>query len=65
MAGKAFDIRLIPEFQGVSSDHTVSKWLEQVELVCEMCGVDNIERVLPLRLIVWFGLLGFMAYQPL
>ena len=50
MAGKAFDIRLIPEFYGVSSDHTVSEWLEQVELVCEMFGVDNVERVLPLRL---------------
>ena len=51
MAGKAFDIRLIPEFHDVSSDHTVSEWLEQVELVCEMCGVDNVERVLPPRLI--------------
>ena len=50
MAGKAFDIRLIPEFHGVSSDHTVLEWLEQVELVCEMCSVDNIECVLPLRL---------------
>ena len=50
MAGKAFDIWLIPEFHGVSSDHTVSEWLEQVELVCEMCGVDNVEHVLPLRL---------------
>ena len=50
MAGKAFDIRLIPEFYGVSSDHTVSEWLEQVELVCEMCGVYNVERILPLRL---------------
>ena len=50
MAGKAFDIQLIPEFYGVSSNHTVSEWLEQVKLVCEMCGVDNIERVLPLRL---------------
>ena len=50
MAGKASYIRLIPEFHGVSSDHTVSEWLEQVELVCEMCGVNNVERVLPLRL---------------
>ena len=50
MAGKAFDIRLIPEFHGVSSDHTVSEWLEQVELVCKMCDVDNVECVLPLRL---------------
>ena len=50
MAGKAFDIRLIPDFYGVSSNHSVSEWLEQVELACEMCGVDNVERVLPLRL---------------
>ena len=50
MAGNAFDIWLIPKFHGVSSDHTVSEWLEQVELVCEMCGVDNVEHVLPLRL---------------
>ena len=32
------------------SYHTVPEWLEQVELVCEMCGVDNVECVLPLRL---------------
>ena len=50
MAGKAFDIQLILEFHGVSSDHSVSEWLEQMELVCKMCGDDNIERVLPLRL---------------
>ena len=50
MAGKAFYIQLISEFHGISSDHTVSEWLEQLELVCEMCGVDNVERVLPLRL---------------
>ena len=50
MAGKVFDIRLIPKFHGVSSNHTVSEWLEQVELVYEMCGVDNVECVLSLRL---------------
>ena len=50
MTGKAFDIRLIPKFHGIPSDFTVSEWLELVELVCEMCGVDNVERVLPLRL---------------
>ena len=50
MAGKAVDIWLIPEFHGVSSDRTVSEWLEQVELLCEMCGVDNVECVLLLRL---------------
>ena len=28
----------------------MAEWLEQVELMCEMCGVDNVERVLLLRL---------------
>ena len=50
MAGKVFDIQLIPEFHGISSNYTVSEWLEQVELVCKMCGVDNVECVLPFRL---------------
>ena len=50
MAGTAFDIRLIPKFHGVSSDHTVTEWLEQVEVVCEISGVDNVEHVLPLGL---------------
>ena len=45
MAGKAFDIRLIPEFHGVSSDHTVSEWLKQAEQMCEICGVDNVEQM--------------------
>ena len=50
MAGKAFDIWLIPEFHSIPSNYTVPEWLEQVELVCEMCGVGNVECVLPLRL---------------
>ena len=29
---------------------TVSEWLEQVEVVSEMCGVNNVERVLRLKL---------------
>ena len=28
----------------------MSEWLEQVELVCEMRDVDNVERFLPIRL---------------
>ena len=56
MVGKTFDFRLIPEFHGISFDHTVSEWLKQVELVCEICGVDNVECVLPLRL--WGGALS-------
>ena len=47
---RAFDVRLIPEFHGISADHTVSEWLEQVELVCELCNVENVECIIPLRL---------------
>ena len=50
MVGKGFDIRLIPEFHGVSSEHKASEWLALVEPVCKMCGVLNVERVLPFRL---------------
>ena len=50
IAGKAFNIRLILEFHCVSFNHTVSEWLEQVELVCKMCCVNSVEHVLPLRL---------------
>ena len=49
-ASRAFDIRLIPEFHGSSADHTVSEWLEQVELVCDLCQVENVECIIPLRL---------------
>ena len=54
MAGKVFDIQLIPEFYGILSDHTVSEWMDQVELVYKMCGVDNIERIIH----------GILYYRP-
>ena len=45
-----FDIQLIPEFSGTVTDMPVVEWVENVELVCELCTMKNVERVLPLRL---------------
>ena len=50
MEGKMFDIRLIPEFCGAATDMPIVEFVENVELVCELCTMKNIERVLPLRL---------------
>ena len=51
-----FDVRLIPEFSGAANDMPIVEWIENVELVCELCTMKNIERVLPLRL--WGGALA-------
>ena len=45
-----FDVRLILEFSGAATDMPIVKWVENVELVCELCALKNVERVLPLRL---------------
>ena len=45
-----FDVRLIPEFSGAATDMPIVEWIENVELVCELCNMKNVERVLPLRL---------------
>lgn len=50
MEGKVFDVRLIPEFSGAPTDMPIVEWIENVELVCELCAMDKIERILPLRL---------------
>ena len=50
MEGKMFDDRLIPEFSGVATDMPIVEWVENVELVCELCSMKNVECVLPLRL---------------
>lgn len=42
------DIRLIPEFDGVSCD--VIEWLEKFELICNLRGIEERQHVLPLRL---------------
>ena len=46
-----FDVRLIPEFSGAATDMPIVKWVENVELVCELCTMKNVESVMPLRLL--------------
>ena len=50
MEGKMFDVWLILEFSGAATDMPIVEWVENVELVCELCAMKNIERILPLRL---------------
>ena len=50
MEGKMFDVRLILEFSGAAIDIPIVKWVKNVELVCELCAMKNVERILPLRL---------------
>ena len=45
-----FDVCLFPEFSGAATDMPIVKWLENVELVCEVCAMKNVQRILPLRL---------------
>uniref|UniRef100_A0A5S6Q120 CCHC-type domain-containing protein n=1 Tax=Trichuris muris TaxID=70415 RepID=A0A5S6Q120_TRIMR len=47
-AGRVFDVKLIPEFDG--SSQPVVEWLEKLELVCKLSGVVDIGSVLPLLL---------------
>ena len=55
----AADLRLIPEFDGVSQP--VCEWLEKVELVCELRGIKGLHAVVPLRLTGG----AFAVYQQL
>ena len=50
MMGKAFDIQLILEFTCTATDVPIVEWIENVELVCELCTMDRVEHVLPLQL---------------
>ena len=55
----AADLRLIPEFDGVSQP--VCEWLEKVELVCQLRGIKGLHVVVPLRLTGG----AFAVYQQL
>ena len=50
MTGKAFDIRLIPEFSGTATDMPIVEWIENMELVYELQAMDRVGPVLPLPL---------------
>ena len=43
MEGKIFDVRLIPEFSGATTDMPIVEWVENVELVCQLCAMKNVE----------------------
>ena len=48
---RGFDILLIPKFSGAMTDLPIVEWIENVELVCELCEIKRVERVLSLQLI--------------
>ena len=54
------DLRLIPEFDG-SGPTPVSEWWAKAELVCQLRGVKDLEKVIPLRLTGG----AFAVYQQL
>uniref|UniRef100_A0A5S6R0A2 Integrase catalytic domain-containing protein n=1 Tax=Trichuris muris TaxID=70415 RepID=A0A5S6R0A2_TRIMR len=45
----SLDVRLIPEYDG-SSGQPISEWLDKLQLVCRLRGVDDVTSVIPLRL---------------
>ena len=47
MAEGKFDLKLVPEYNGTIS---VVDWLERVDLICQLSGVDRVEQIIPLRL---------------
>ena len=50
MSNRLLDLRLIPEFNGSPTDVLIIERLEDLELTCELCKIDNTERILPLCL---------------
>lgn len=49
MEGNQFDLKLIPDFDG-STTQSVVEWLEKLTLVCRLRGVKDVASVIPLRL---------------
>ena len=47
MASGNFDLKFTPEYNGTTS---VVDWLERVDLISKVSGVDKVEQVIPLRL---------------
>ena len=47
MAEGKFDLELVPEYNGTT---LVVDWLERVDLICKLSGVDKVEEVIPLQL---------------
>ena len=49
MEDKMYDIRLIPEFSGATTDMPIVERIKNMELVYELCTMKNVEHILPLR----------------
>ena len=47
---RGLDVWLIPKFSGAATDLPIEEWIENMELVCELCEMTRAERVLPLKL---------------
>ena len=47
--GDKFDLKLIPEYDGGGAQGVV-EWLEKLDLVCKLRGLDDVASVIPLRL---------------
>ena len=58
MAEGKFDLKLVPEYNRTTS---VVDWLERVDLICKLLGVDKVEQVIPL----WLARGAFDVYQQL
>lgn len=46
----SFDVRFTPELTCDRTGQPVVEWIENVDLVCKLCLIERIERVLPLHL---------------
>ena len=57
----AFDLKLIPLFDGTDAEQSVVEWVEKAELVCRLSGVSNIKCVMPVR----FSGGAYAVYQQL
>ena len=49
MGENNFDLRLIPEYDGTDKQ-SVIEWLEKLELICKIRGVEDVASVVPLCL---------------
>ncbi|KFD52691.1 hypothetical protein M513_06538 [Trichuris suis] len=43
------DLRLISQYDGTARQ-SIAEWLEKVELVCKLRGIDNVADVIPFRM---------------
>ena len=47
MAEGKFDLKLVPEYNGTT---LVVDWLERIDLICKLLGVNEVKQTIPRRL---------------